>query len=567
MKQFFFITTLFFIALGLSQNILAQTQNRPPIKPQLMQGVSEQETSNNEYNNIYAGYYLAAYFAQNMHDWENAKRFIDKLLEANITIDNILQRAMILSMGAGDAQSAIDIAKRIKKQNPDISSTIIDIFLFAEAFKIKDYENAENIINSMPNDATSVFIIPFIKGWLYAAQDKINIKDLNDSTIQIYHAILISEFLNDYKEIEKIIDSSLKVDVINIIEIEKIADLYAHVGIKDKAIKLYKKILKEIPNFGNIEDKIANLEQGEIEPFFKKIKTADEGMARAFYDIANILYNEQNDESARIFANVALYIEPNLNIAKFLLADISKEHNLYDKAISYYNSIDKNDEDYVSAQYKIVDIYEETKQFDKAIQLLNNLPKNVDTLIKIGDFHRSQGNFGLALEAYDKAIEKLGGKVTKDYWHLHYVRGIAYEQLDDWEKAEKELKAALEFQPDHPYILNYLGYTWADKGVNLQEALKMIRRAVDLRPFDGYITDSLGWVLYRMKNYEDAVSVLEEAIAILPYDPTVNDHLGDAYWQVGRKLEAKFQWKRAVENSDDYKQIKEIEKKLINGLE
>ncbi len=515
---------------------------------------------------LHAGSYLAGYFAQANHDWDNANKFINNLLNVKIAPDNILQRSMILSMGSGNAKDAINIAHKIKEQNPEISNAIIEIFLIAETFKNGDYKGAENILNSMPNDGTTKFIAPFIKSWLSAAQGRLDISGLKANTMQLYHGILISDFLNNHKEIEKIIDKSLKIDNINIDEIEQIADLYGHVGLKEKALDLYKTVLKELPEYDGVKNKIENLEKGKTKPIFKKIKTANQGMAKAFHDISTILNNEKNDESARVFANIALYLNPDISSAKLLLADINVSHKQYEEAISHYNSIPQGDEEYMNAQYKIVDIYEDTMRHDKALSLLESLPQNVDTLIKIGDMHRAEGNFGLSLKSYDNAIEKLGGVVTKDYWHLHYVRGIAYEQLDNWKQAEKELKAALEFQPDHPYVLNYLGYAWADKGINLQKSLEMIKKAVNLRPNDGYITDSLGWVMYRFKDYENAVPVLEQASLLLPYDPTVNDHLGDAYWKVGRKLEAKFQWRRAINHSKDSAQIEEIKNKLISGI-
>lgn len=168
---------------------------------------------------------------------------------------------------------------------------------------------------------------------------------------------------------------------------------------------------------------------------------------------------------------------------------------------------------------------------------------------------------------YNRAVDVMGGKVPEEYWHVYYIRGIAYEQTDNWEAAEKDLTTALSYQPNHPYVLNYLGYSWADKGVNLDKATSMIQKAVDVRPTDGYITDSLGWVMFRNSDYKSAVSVLERAVELLPYDPTINDHLGDAYWKVGRKLEARFQWERAKNHSKDEEQIGTIVNKLKSGLE
>jgi tetratricopeptide (TPR) repeat protein len=159
-----------------------------------------------------------------------------------------------------------------------------------------------------------------------------------------------------------------------------------------------------------------------------------------------------------------------------------------------------------------------------------------------------------------------GGKVTERYWHLLYVRGMSQERAGNWEAAEKDLLAALEFKPEQPYILNYLGYAWADRGQNLDKAQSMIRKAVSLRPEDGYITDSLGWVLYRIGKYKASVPELERAVSLLPYDPVINDHLGDAYWRVGRKMEAKFQWERAKNHSDDGELKTKLDEKMAKGL-
>ncbi len=141
---------------------------------------------------------------------------------------------------------------------------------------------------------------------------------------------------------------------------------------------------------------------------------------------------------------------------------------------------------------------------------------------------------------------------------------MAYERGGDWKNAEADLKAALAYRPDHPYLMNYLAYGWADQGINLDESLKMEQKAAALRPSDGYIADSLGWVLFVMGRYSEAVPQLEKAVGLLPYDSTLNDHLGDAYWQTGRKLEAHFQWERALGNATPVDR-EAIKQKIANG--
>jgi Flp pilus assembly protein TadD len=135
-----------------------------------------------------------------------------------------------------------------------------------------------------------------------------------------------------------------------------------------------------------------------------------------------------------------------------------------------------------------------------------------------------------------------------------------------WPKAEADFRKALELQPDQPLVLNYLGYSWVDQAVNLDEAFRMLRRAVEQRPRDGYIVDSLGWAYYRLGRYEEAVRILERAVELKPADPVINDHLGDAYWKVGRRLEAGFQWNHARDLNPEPEDLEKILKKIADGL-
>ena len=152
------------------------------------------------------------------------------------------------------------------------------------------------------------------------------------------------------------------------------------------------------------------------------------------------------------------------------------------------------------------------------------------------------------------------------YQWLLYSRGIALERAKKWDRAEKDFERALRLNPDQPYVLNYLAYSWVEQGVNLQRARKMIERAVEQRPDDGYIVDSLGWVLYRLEDFKEAVVHLERAVELRPRDPTINDHLGDAYWRADRRREARFQWKRALTLDPEPEMVSAIEDKVRNGL-
>ena len=158
------------------------------------------------------------------------------------------------------------------------------------------------------------------------------------------------------------------------------------------------------------------------------------------------------------------------------------------------------------------------------------------------------------------------GTPDRSHWTLFYFRGISFERSKQWPRAEADFKKALELFPDQPLVLNYLGYSWVDKGINLDEAFKMLRRAVDLKPTDGYIVDSLGWAHYKLGHYDEALRELEKAIELKPADPVVNDHLGDAYWRNNRKVEAGFQWNHARDMNPEADDLPNILKKIETGL-
>jgi Flp pilus assembly protein TadD len=183
----------------------------------------------------------------------------------------------------------------------------------------------------------------------------------------------------------------------------------------------------------------------------------------------------------------------------------------------------------------------------------------------LGNTLRGRKQYTECANAYGRGIATIA-EPERSHWTIYYFRGICYERSKQWEKAEADLKMALKLYPDQPYVLNYLGYSWIDQGVNLEEGMRMIRRAVEQRPEDGYIVDSLGWAYYRMGNYEEAMKHLERAVELRPDDPVINDHLGDVYWQLGRKLEAIFQWSHARDLKPEPEELAKILEKLKSGL-
>ena len=199
-----------------------------------------------------------------------------------------------------------------------------------------------------------------------------------------------------------------------------------------------------------------------------------------------------------------------------------------------------------------------------AMSLVNNLQQQLTA--RNAAYDDLNKRYAEAIPAYTTALERIGTPQER-HWPLLYARAMCYEKTGQWPQAEADLQAALKLRPEEPSLLNFLGYSWIDRGEHLDKARAMVERAVELRPRDGYIVDSLGWALYRLGDYEAAVAKLERAVELKPVDPTINDHLGDAYWRAGRRVEARFQWMRALRSADDDTDKAAIQSKLDKGLQ
>ncbi len=253
-----------------------------------------------------------------------------------------------------------------------------------------------------------------------------------------------------------------------------------------------------------------------------------------------------------------------------MLADRYEALEKYDTAIAVYRSVGADSPYRAASDVQIaIDDNRSNKTADgiaALVAITAARPTDISAWTALGDLYRAAENYPKAADAYDHAI-KLIHPVTKENWPLYFARAVAEEQSGHWDLAEQDLKTALQLSPDQAQVLNYLGYSWVDKGVHLPEALAMLEKARALSPFDGYIVDSVGWAYYRLGRYEEAAKTLHSAVMLVPGDSTINEHLGDAYWRVGRKLDAHFQWSHALAFGPDAEEKPKLEHKLQFGLE
>lgn len=506
-----------------------------------------------------SGQYLAGHFAQSRYDWQEANNHLSFILEHDPDDEELIKRSMILAIGTGDLELAATRATRLLDFEGDNSLALMTLAVKALA---EDHDGlALQYLEQMHAGDITDYVRPLLQGWAQAADDTPDLSGLDSSLIHNFHGALITLYQNDKDKALGYLKAFLSAPTLNGMELERAADVLALAGDSEEALAIYRQLIAKSysPDVTEeLEGKITLLENNpeDLAPFhsFLKIETPKQGAALAMYDMAQLLFQEQSENSARLFAHMALALNPDMVQTRFLLANMAAHVDRLPEAIAYLQAIPADHPDYLKAQQAAADFLSETGQTAQAEALLYKLfdeYDDVDSLIRIGDLHRRAEDFSEALKIYNRAARQIGDPIPEQYWYLLYARGMAYERSKSWDKAEKDLKAALGYRPNHPYLLNYLGYGWADQGLNLEESLKLIKRAVELRPTDGYIIDSLGWVYYMMDRFEEAIPYLEQAVSLMPADATMNDHLGDAYWQAGRRLEARFQWERALNNIDD----------------
>jgi tetratricopeptide (TPR) repeat protein len=343
-----------------------------------------------------------------------------------------------------------------------------------------------------------------------------------------------------------------------------------------------------LANAGQFEEAKAIVEsfdaEGVVHPLIEAIRAPIEanqrpglfapnvqsGAAEMFHGLGTALARDGSRELGMVFLQLARYLDPQSGVVAMTLGDFLSNSGRYAEANAVYEDLPASSPLKPSAMTRMAENLNNKGDADGAIAQLREIvadrPDDVEALGVLGDILRYEERWEESAEVYTDLIAAIDGDRPRD-WRYYYVRGIAYERAGMWDQAEPDFQRALELNPEQPQVLNYLGYSWVDQGINLEPALDMIERAVELQPRDGYIIDSLGWAFYRLGRIEEAVVELERAVRILPNDPEINDHLGDAYWRAGREREAVFQWRIATAVDDRGNVAERAAPKLLNGLD
>ena len=521
-----------------------------------------------------AGNYLAALVAGAERDTVAAASFFREALRADPGNQELIERAFIAALSNGNMPEGFGLAQRLTGRAADRG--LANLALGVRALKTRQYAAARRYFAKSGAGQARDLTATLLTAWTYAggkdtrrAIDAVDrVTENNVTQFRNYHAGLIADLGGNAVEAEARLKAAYKADSSTLRLIDAYGRLLSRHGKADEAKKIYEAFDKLAPRHPVVIDALKQLADGKTLAGF--VSTPEDGAAEVLYGLGAAGRRQEDDLAALIYLRLSLYLQPDNALALITVADIYEQLKQNEHAVDAYELVPDASPLRETADVQTGLALDALGRTDDAVTHLEALiahnPGDLDALSSLANLHSAKKNFVAAQQVLDKAIGQI---TTPDagHWSLYYRRGIAFERQKKWPQAEADFKKALEIFPEQPQVLNYLGYSWVDMGMNLDEAFKLLRRAVELRPQDGYIVDSLGWAHFRLGHFDDAVSYLEKAIDLKPSDPVINDHLGDAFWRVGRKLEAKFQWNHARDLKPEAEDLPRILTKIESGLE
>ena len=521
-----------------------------------------------------AGSYLAARQAGIENDFSVASRYFTRGLIADPSNAYLLENAMTSFIALGQIERAVPVAQAIV--NKGYSSPIANLTLSIADVKAGNWDGIFTALEQ--GRSVGPLVDGLSQGWAHLGQGDMRkaiasfdqvIETEGMGVYGLTHKAYALASVGDFEGAEAIfgtsIDGSIRYSRQSAIAH---AQILSQLGRNEDALTIIDAVFGRQLDPGLVvlrEDLVAGKAVA-----YSAVRTPVQGMADLFHAIAGILQDDAPDAFTLMYARAAIYLWPENTPAVLMTARLLEGLGQYELANATYSNVARDDPSFHAAELGRAEVLREAGRKEAAIEVLEALTRSHPDLPEVfatkGDTLRQSERFEEANDAYTRAIA-LYDDDNPAKWFVHYTRGITNHKLDNWPAAEADFRAALKQRPDHPQVLNYLGYSLVERGEKLDEALEMIEAAAAARPDNGAIVDSLGWVLFQFGQYDEAVVHLERAASLEPVDPVINDHLGDALWAVGRQIEARFQWQRALSFDPDEDEAMRIRDKLTRGLD
>ena len=521
------------------------------------------------------GRYLAGRVAEQDHDYDAAADQMDAALVLAPNDPDLIYSAFRMRMYAGRIDAAAQLAPQVLETRP--GDGFANLVLAVQAVRKGNYKAAEQQLGRIGSENQLGPLREYVIAWLKAGEKdyaaaRVALGKLRPAAGERAEApalvieAQIDEMAGDREVAESKYRRAITLDRNGLRTTIAVAEGLRRLGKADEARKLLK-------SYGE-QHSDAVLMDALIAPNapMPKPPSVAAGIAEILFDIGGILASDprnQRADLALIFDQLATNLKPDHKFAWLMISSLYEQFQQIPKAVAALAKISPTSPLFWQARLRMAALEAQQDRFDEAITRLKVLvaekPDRIDAALTLADLLRSKERYAEAIAAYDTAISRLRS-VDERYWPVYFGRGIVLERTKQWPKAEADMKKALELSPEQAHVLNYLGYSWVDQGLHLEEGMKMLMRATALRPDDGAITDSVGWAFYRVGQFDKAVEWLERASEQKGDDATITEHLGDAYWHVGRRREARFEWERALNQKPEKDRVPVLKDKLANGL-
>jgi tetratricopeptide (TPR) repeat protein len=521
-----------------------------------------------------SGSYLAARHAMVERDAAAASAYYRSALRGDPRNNELLTRAFLAVLSNGDVEEAGRLAEKVLQA--DKTERLSKLVVGVRNIKQKQYQSARTQFTQPARGQPADLAAALLTAWTQASpnESKAAVEGIEKlagpdwyNVFKELHAGFIIDLAGNRRDAGRRYERAYKLATTELRVVQAYGNYLARQGNRDEALKVFKAFDEVLPRHPLITEAISEISSGKrIAPL---VDSPQAGAAEILYGLGAVLARRGAEDLGLIYLQLALYLAPSHPMALISLADLYENVKKPEFAIKTYERVAAGSPMYRYAQIQRalgLDTLDRTDEAKTALEkLIAEAPGELEAITALGNIMRGRKQFADCADVYSKGLDPTA-KAERANWVLYYFRGICHERSKQWPKAEADFQKALELFPNQPLVLNYLGYSWVDQGVHLDEGMTMIRRAVDQRSDDGYIVDSLGWAYYRIGNYEEAVKHLDRAVELKPEDPTINDHLGDVYWKLGRELEARFQWSHARDLKPDEDELAKIEEKLKHGL-
>ena len=523
--------------------------------------------------------YFSGLISFNDSDYVVSEKFLRKLSNFEDGNKNYPRKYIQSLINLQKFNEVEKYSKKLEKKNQ--SNFESNLFLGLYEFKEKNYDKALIYFKKLKSNYEHRYVFEILditlNGWIEISKSKnlksidfLNFKNTAFNNIEIIQKTFAHCYI-DSKNTEREFMSLLNNKNFNFSRYDFfISNYYFNKKDNEKALKLINLSKEKYPTnllIAQFKNTLIGKEKN-LNNF--NCKNAEDVLAETFYIIANALSSSENYRLSNFYVNLSKFLNPDFLSYNILLAENLLALKKYENAKKTYKNLFKVGTFYKWYSAKRIAMIMEEKKETNSINFLSNIYSSIDPgdyqIYDYANFLRNKEKYKDSIKLYSEILKKIN-KDHELYPEILERRGMAYERSDNWDLAEKDLLKSLEIKPKDAYVMNYLAYSWIEKNKNIDKSLKMLKEANDIERNSGYITDSLGWALFKSKKFLESKKYLEIAIMLMPKDPVISDHYADCLWMNDFKIQARYDWNSVLKSDDADIELKnKVKDKILFGL-